>query len=825
MEKNEVICISSDDDDDETVQNKTDKKQKSTAKPESYCVSEVKMEVVINKINQETHGQKRKISEVYSDDSVGTEKSAKVFIGEKYIEISDIEKDISESVNNHEIEGKEKVVKPQLVVKEKKTFSPMEDTFPMFISLCLQKDRSEDMNLIVNKLKRRYEQLDATYVNSEAFTNFLNEKRNEIMNNKNLYTHIVDVMNEMKNRCRGMSTLLNDRNRTSNKNNNNDVGKSSAASGNENTEANKGNEEAEERNSTIQEKIDKILGAMDRCRRYISNLEKAEIDFDDENNSNYIKLEKFKHRMVELYNKYCEYTGENSDAGRQYLRPKHFSTTGIVAVDHAITSFINSKISKRNKLKRIGSFVDAIIFPDYRDIVECITACNVSHNLGLDDKKIQQIAKNTFLELGEHLQRSRQTDYWDTFSLYLDSEDDDPALKDAQLADKLVQNKQEGEKRLANIFDEYVKKQEEMRGRDLENEETTSTENDENEEDSLENDQDISTDDDIVNTSLSMVEDDDCIDESDSGKSKIETDVKSSTEIVTETVESETIHEIDVNDKLEDKEDSSNTTDANDVAGTSDCENNSKSEPTEEIDSTQLPDASSNAISSSEVLEKPKVDKDPIDEEREDESNGVNEESTDDKPLEEEKPLLRVRSFAKPPTTWEDTLEKGDKSDVNKTASQTLNNNGIIDLTTEASNETEVSQRMTIQIGQKIVPLVRRRQNTVVIPAGKSVINVKNITNNYVRLNPRNIDGRNIVKSQNNVYIIPVKKAVEVNKPSIAVVTSGTSLNLQKNATNQTKNREIKQYGSKPVQVISVNPNALLTKNQKGNTLQPSKPK
>lgn len=212
--------------------------------------------------------------------------------------------------------------------------------------------------------------------------------------------------------------------------------------------------------------------------------------------------------------------------------------------------------------------------------------------------------------------------------------------------------------------------------------------------------------------------------------------------------------------------------------------------------------------------------------------NGVSEESTESKQLEEEKPpLLRVRSFAKPPTTWEDTQEKADKSNANKSSSGALNNNGVIDLTAETSNDTEIAQRMTIQIGSKILP-IKAKYQTVVIPSGKSIINVKNITNNYVRLNPRDADSSNVVKAQRKLYLLPVQPATGVNKgSSIVRIPTVTAANQQTNANAQAKNMQLRQYSNKNLpqktqqQTFQASRTTLPTKNQKTSTLQPSKSK
>lgn len=108
------------------------------------------------------------------------------------------------------------------------------------------------------------------------------------------------------------------------------------------------------------------------------------------------------------------------------------------------------------------------------------------------------VAEKAFKELGEHLQRTRRNDYWDTFSLYLENTED-PAIKDENLARKLAENRTEGEKRLAAVFEKYVIKQNEMK--DQGNEETTS----EKEEDEGEDDASIIDDENKNETNSSSV--------------------------------------------------------------------------------------------------------------------------------------------------------------------------------------------------------------------------------------------------------------------------------------------------------------------------------
>lgn len=132
---------------------------------------------------------------------------------------------------------------------------------------------------------------------------------------------------------------------------------------------------------------------------------------------------------------------------------------------------------------------------------------------------------------------------------------------------------------------------------------------------------------------------------------------------------------------------------------------------------------------------------------------------------ETKKPRLRVCSFAKPPTTWQDNRQKTDKS-ASKSSAQakvTSPTKNIIDLTNEVTistttttttmsisttiatttvttaNKTKslapVLTKYGLQIGNRVVPVVKRQ--TILVPPVKSIISVQNITNNYLKVDKR----------------------------------------------------------------------------------------
>lgn len=171
------------------------------------------------------------------------------------------------------------------------------------------------------------------------------------------------------------------------------------------------------------------------------------------------------------------------------------------------------------------------------------------------------IAKKAFVDLGEYLQRCRRNDYWDTFSLYLENTEDDPALKDVTLAEKLMQNKRVGEKKLLNVFEEYVKKQEEMK--DPITNSRTSSENEEDEDDSIENDnEDDNEEDDVSEIDInfdidkdksSSYEDENSIDGGDVSRNDTNKDTKSNIEETDpDIIEIEETQPTEINARLKD---------------------------------------------------------------------------------------------------------------------------------------------------------------------------------------------------------------------------------------------------------------------------------
>ncbi|KAL6264467.1 hypothetical protein P5V15_004575 [Pogonomyrmex californicus] len=908
----EIICISSDDETNSQKENETKESKVNCIEANNGSIISGKLEVLFNNDEKvEEHHLKRKNEEKIIHNNM--EKKIKLNTNQETFKVINkldldstyVRQEASVRSNNNVQSKEEQEViaeKTQLIVKEKKKISYIpHDVFPLFISLCLQKcpeyDKT-DMEKIIDKLKRRYENLDPLYVRSENFVSFLNEKREAIMKDgKKIYVHIEEVMNEMKKKikkntqCNGIlqnetyDAIPSTSFATYNTSINNEI----------ESDCDDDDDNNNEETLKTRRKIKQVLHAMKKCESIIKKLEDAEVDFNEENDSNYIKVERYKRKMVELYSKLCELTGENADAGRTYLRPKHLNTTQIVAVDQAITSFINSKIIKRNEMKKNRALTDDIIFPDYRDILECVTRCNHKRNLCLDRKTQEQIAKKAFRELGEHLQRARRNDYWDTFSLYLENSED-PAVKDKNLAKKLSDNRIEGEKRLAAVFDKYTKKQEEIK--DQINENTTSEEDEDEEESIIEdkNEDNLSLisekDSDVEEDMNSTVKENELSME----KSKLNTNVTNIYRATDKTISNKTtvkiipeecIKKVKIKTVEKNAAVSKNETrtvsekikklcDSNTISiikkigetkiqedllpafSTTNC--TSEDLAVMETDVPKITDPATKKISegiadavtrkmtamSTDITAELRI-KDTAEELRTEDTVELTTENVikltgnvaktndipkvitknmmdevidmpNDEQPEGKKPLLRLRSFAKPPMTWEDTQHKTEKTIQENAPKVTDQIKEVVDLTNESNqiNTTKLIpiNKCVLQVGDKLVPLVK--SPTKLVPSNSNIITVQNITNNYLKVNTRTgqiIAPVRDIRAGSTIIRLPIQTATRQNQlqnVNAVTVTNDVTFKGNKETVLQiiqpkiiVSKKATAQFISKPTEVSS----------------------
>ncbi|XP_063984172.1 death domain-associated protein 6-like [Diachasmimorpha longicaudata] len=456
----DLICISSDDEVgvnknvDKHKDDRIKKRKASTELVDSLPKKRIQLRTITKALsNRQTSNDVLEVEETITQvamETTSTERIALKYDGD--LPSMSRTEDLGERLHN----------RPQLTIKEKRPVDKNDigsEVFSQFLSLCLTKDRSADMKKIVEKLKRRYEQTDTAYVQCPAFINLLNEKRDCLMDKGSVYTHISEINSEMKCRKKGRVTPKEEKiveESAVEEVNTNGHGADNGEGG----ENGEGVENGEASNS-VNRKIKLLEKAMAKCQERIQQLRDAEVDWDDDENSDFMKMCKYEEKMTKMYAKMCDLTGNDYNAGRCYFKPKKLQVTGIPEVDQAIISFMMKKLKDmKKKVKRGLSSANCVIFPDYCDILNCIKECNGQKNLGMHKKNMEKLAQKAFSDLGNHLQKVRKDDLLDSFALILENESD-PAVENPVLLKKLEVNKIAGKKKMDEIFEEFVRRQEE----------------------------------------------------------------------------------------------------------------------------------------------------------------------------------------------------------------------------------------------------------------------------------------------------------------------------------------------------------------------------
>ncbi|XP_074033278.1 daxx-like protein [Leptinotarsa decemlineata] len=193
----------------------------------------------------------------------------------------------------------------------------------------------------------------------------------------------------------------------------------------------------------------------------IKSLEEAEIDFDDEEDSTYLQLDRYTNRLKKVHHKYCELLEKNPYSGRLTYSKLDFSDSEYNEINRAI-----SKKYKNNKK-----------FPSYSEMETFIKKIAEENNLELSDSKIKSESIHCFKKLGELLQNRRRRELYDSHYMFI-KESTDPAKNDPSLNLVLTEQYSEGQNKIEKIVQEYVNKQENNTEVSVSNEESSDESND-----------------------------------------------------------------------------------------------------------------------------------------------------------------------------------------------------------------------------------------------------------------------------------------------------------------------------------------------------------
>ena len=188
-------------------------------------------------------------------------------------------------------------------------------------------------------------------------------------------------------------------------------------------------------------KLEKALRA---CAKQIEKCEEAEIDWDNDDESNFIMADRWKKKFMSIFNKLAELKGEAKDLER--CSDKKFK-------------FVESKYPEINK--KIEKFVNKTkSFPDFWDIKKQIEKVDSDKNLNLTDMQMHNEAEKIFIAVGKRLKKRRNIDDGTVMYSYLKPDDSgDPAAENQDLDNKLLELGKVAEQKINKVFEEYVEKQ------------------------------------------------------------------------------------------------------------------------------------------------------------------------------------------------------------------------------------------------------------------------------------------------------------------------------------------------------------------------------
>lgn len=193
-----------------------------------------------------------------------------------------------------------------------------------------------------------------------------------------------------------------------------------------------------------EQKLDHLYQMLKRCTDKIKSLETVEVNFDDEDDSAYYQLQTYRAKAVKVHEKICLRENKSKYLDRMTYAKLDFDRSSYQAINIAI-----NKKYKNNS-----------VFPTFDDLNRLIRRAVKSNGIEISNISLKEEIKTCFVLLGELLQRRRRHELLDSLTDYVDPKLGDPAVKDAELDQKLRENKRIADKKTEEIIEKFCKIQE-----------------------------------------------------------------------------------------------------------------------------------------------------------------------------------------------------------------------------------------------------------------------------------------------------------------------------------------------------------------------------
>ncbi|XP_076255487.1 uncharacterized protein LOC143193278 [Rhynchophorus ferrugineus] len=171
----------------------------------------------------------------------------------------------------------------------------------------------------------------------------------------------------------------------------------------------------------------------------IKQLEETEVNFEADNNSAYIQLDRYQVRLSKVYKKYCEYLKRNPYIGRPIYDRITFVSSNCNIINLALTKKYNNSVH----------------FPSYYELRKYIKKVVDKHKLDLTEDDIDIESKKCFKSLGSILQKKRRQELYDSHLTFIETSED-PAKNDVSLDNALRKSQKEGEEKIKEVCQRFV---------------------------------------------------------------------------------------------------------------------------------------------------------------------------------------------------------------------------------------------------------------------------------------------------------------------------------------------------------------------------------
>ncbi|EDV99056.1 GH13649 [Drosophila grimshawi] len=342
------------------------------------------------------------------------------------------------------------------------TVAPLVTEYAALLQLCRELDKSKDMERLIEiKLMKYYYSVHESFVRSRGFRKQLEQTMVRMRNEPDMiYVHLKGVVEELKVRRKAKAVQLPDAeqqpqqeppavtvkqdqeqeqkpNLKQEKDHNETVEIAAAAA----PAVTASSQPTTTGNKRTDERIRKLNRTLYTITKRIAVLEEAAVDWNDDDDSSYLQVERYKKRACQIYEKICDLTGESKSAHRQMKQPILFKDTAYPQFNRTLSAFVNRMHE----------------FPDYHDVLQLLEHCNKDKNLGLATFEMKRIAHDAFVKVGRLLQARRRTDLYETVT-HFTANSKDPAASDSSLLAKLNDNNKKQTK-ISDILEKFAREQ------------------------------------------------------------------------------------------------------------------------------------------------------------------------------------------------------------------------------------------------------------------------------------------------------------------------------------------------------------------------------